>query len=124
MVTTSDGESAAAVSGVRREVVYVKQAEKELKQMFGSVPKWRATQVATCISYLADGVEPNLEIRQLALSKGLKAWEIKLNGSPALRVVFTTKVTGKLIILYAGKKTAQGTDQEMIRTVEARLKAL
>lgn len=123
MATTSNGDSPAAVSGSRLELDYVKQAEKELKELFASVRRDRAKQVATCIDYLMHGVEPNLAIRPLALPKGLKAWQMKLNGSPALRVVYTVE-RGKLIIIYAGKKTAQGTDQQLIRTVEQRLRAL
>ncbi len=106
------------------ELVFVGRAEKELKQILQDLPKHRAKQVINCIEYLLARQPPNLEIGHLHVSKNQTAMAMKLQGSPAVRVVFTTKENGKLHILHVCKKTAEGTDQALIRTVELRLKAL
>ncbi|MDX5515826.1 type II toxin-antitoxin system RelE/ParE family toxin [Stenotrophomonas sp. RG-453] len=107
-----------------RELHFVGGARKELEELYSSVPRSKAKQIATCISFLTDGQAPSLDIRHLHVSKGYSAMEIRLKGSPALRVVYTMKQAGKMIILYAGKKTAEGTDRALISTVEARLKMI
>lgn len=106
------------------ELVFVGRAEKELEQVLKSLPKHRAKQIITCIEFLCARQPPNLKIGHLHMSKGQTAMAMKLQGSPAVRVVYTTKEDGKLHILHVCKKTAEGTDQELIRTVELRLKAM
>jgi len=66
---------------------------------------------------------PTLTLKHLNVSGG-SAIELIINGRPAYRLVYTTKVPGKVYILFAGKKTAQGTDRSLIETVEARLRQI
>lgn len=55
-----------------------------------------------------------------AAGKGVA--ELKINGHPAYRLVFTTQVKGKVLVLAARAKTCQGPDRKLIAAAAKRLK--
>jgi phage-related protein len=91
---------------------------------FQKLPESIRDQFSTSIHAVAKGCMPLLRINHLQLKKGLIAVELKINGSPAYRCVYTTKIEGKIHVVYAREKTANGTDKQLIATVTKRLKNL
>ena len=70
-----------------------------------------------------NGGRSTLPIEHLS-AIGPGVFEMKINGRPAFRCVYTTKVSGKVVILHAFKKTTNGPDQANLKTVKDRLKSL
>lgn len=103
-----------------RDIVFVGSALKDLK----ALPQVVRDAFAVALTAAQHNQVPTLDFKHLHVSKGNSAIELKINGRPAYRVVYTTKAPGKVHVLYAGKKTAQGTDRQLIETVEARLKSI
>lgn len=48
--------------------------------------------------------------------------ELKINGSPAYRLLYTLKIAGKMIVLAARSKTKNGPDKQLIEVATSRLK--
>lgn len=103
-----------------REVVFVGPVKKELLVF----PEHIRDAFLNALTAVQHDQAPTLEIEHLHLPKKRSAIELKINGRPAYRVVYNTKVPGKVLVLYAGKKTAQFTDRQLISTVNARLKSV
>jgi phage-related protein len=72
---------------------------------------------------IANGRETSLEIEHLT-SVGKGVIELKINGRPAYRCVYTTKIPGKVVVLHAFKKTKNGPDGHNLDVVRQRLKGL
>jgi Phage derived protein Gp49-like (DUF891). len=47
-----------------------------------------------------------------------------IKSSESWRIVFTTEVTGKIVVLHATQKTTNGVDRQLKNVVENRLKSL
>lgn len=50
--------------------------------------------------------------------------EMKVNGSPAFRCLYTMKVPGKVIVLHTFEKTTEGPDVKNVRLAAKRAKSL
>lgn len=98
--------------------------ERAVEREFQSLPESVRDQFSNSIHAVASGCTPFLRINHLQLKKGLIAIELKINGSPGYRCVYTTKIEGKIHVVYAREKTANGTDKQLIETVTKRLKKL
>lgn len=95
-----------------------KQVFKELEALPPSI----RGQFLVAIERLQNGFDPGLPISYLtSVDKGVA--ELKINGRPAHRLVYTTKFAGKLVILAARPKTCQGQDQSLVDVARKRLKA-
>lgn len=103
-----------------REFVFHGSAQNDLSDL----PESIRDRFSVALTAVQHGLEPTIAFRHLHVSKGKSAIELKINGRPAYRVVYTTKRSGKVDVVYAGKKTAQGTDTAMMETVEKRLSNL
>lgn len=103
-----------------REFVFHGSVQGDL----GDLPVSIRDRFSVALTAVQHGLEPTIAFRHLHVSKGKSAIELKINGRPAYRVVYTTKRPGKVDVVYAGKKTAQGTDTAMMDTVEKRLSNL
>ena len=95
------------------------QAKKNMCEL----PEWVSTQFMVELDSVAHGNRPSLEIDHLT-SVGKGAIEIKINGRPAYRCVYTNKLDGKLVILHAFKKTTNGPDTHNCEVARQRLKEL
>lgn len=102
-----------------RTIEFVGSTQKDLK----ALPTDVRDDFATSLLAVQHGLDPLLKFKHLHVSKG-SAIELIINGRPAYRVVYSTKAPGKVHVLFAGKKTAQGTDKKLMETVEARLKSI
>jgi len=101
-----------------RKIEYCsKQAEKE----FGNFPGAIRDQFLIAMENISWGLDPSLMVSHLA-AVGKGVMEIKKNGSPAYRLVYSTKFADKLVVLVARPKTAQGQDKTLIETAALRLR--
>ena len=95
------------------------QAAKSLK----SLPRNISIEFLVSFDSVINGGISTLPIEHLS-AIGPGVFEMKINGRPAFRCVYTTKVSGKVVILHAFKKTTNGPDQANLKTVKDRLKSL
>jgi len=93
--------------------------KKELK----SLPVDKALAFLHSLKLVAAGIVPELKIEHLT-SVAPGVIELKINGSPAYRCVYTTKSPGKVIVLRFFKKTTNGPARKDLDVVEKRLKSL
>jgi phage-related protein len=110
-------ESGRKTKSKQLDVVISKPVKKELADL----PEKIRDQFLVNILMLSSGVEPDLKLSHLS-AVGPGVIELKINGSPAYRLVYTTKFKGELVILAARAKTAEGTDRQLLETVTSRLK--
>lgn len=104
--------------GQPRRVVFVGGAKKEMEE----VPVGIRKRFLVAIEQLSWGLSPGETVRQLsAVGNGVA--EVKINGHPAYRLVFTTQVKGKVLVLAVRAKTSNGTDRTLIEVARKRLKA-
>ncbi len=116
----TDTDSNAKAVVVPREFSFVGSAQKDLK----AFPKPIMEEFNVALTAVQYDKPPTMPVKHLHLSKGKSAIELIRNGRPAYRVVYSTKKPGQVYVLYAGKKTTQGTDRSLIEVVEERLKAI
>jgi len=95
------------------------QVEKNLRDL----PEWVGMQFMVELESIASGHAPSLAIDHLT-SVGKGVVELKINGRPAYRCVYTTKIPGKIMILHAFKKTKNGPDVHNCEVAKQRLKNL
>lgn len=103
---------------IPREFVFLGSTQKDL----AALPEHIRDQFAVALTAVQHDQAPTMKLKHLNVSKDNVAVELIINGRPAYRLVYTTKKPGKVIVLFAGKKTAQGVDKTLMKTVEARLK--
>ncbi|HBW1268345.1 TPA: type II toxin-antitoxin system RelE/ParE family toxin [Klebsiella pneumoniae] len=84
--------------------------DKELK----SLPIDKALAFLHNLKLVAAGIEPELKVEHLkVVAPGVI--ELKINGSPAYRCVYTIKSPGKVIVLRVFKKTTkEGANKQVI----------
>jgi len=75
------------------------------------------TQLETKIAY---NLSPTIPITHI----GDGLIELKINGSPAFRCLYTMKKAGKVVILHTFKKTTNKPDVKNIRLAVKRLKKI
>lgn len=87
-----------------------------------SLPEVVRDQFLMNLELLSVGLDLEIPIDHLSeIEPGVI--ELKINGSPAYRLVYSTKFTGKLVVLAARPKTTEGRDKKLIEAVTSRLKA-
>lgn len=101
----------------RRRCDFSKQVVKEMEALPASIRH----QFLVSIEQLELGLEPVLPISHLS-SAGKGIVEMKINGRPAYRLVYTTKYEGKVVILAARSKSCEGQDKTLVEVVRQRLK--
>ena len=108
-----------SVSEMKEIRLDVPGVDKELK----SLPVDKALAFLHNLKLVAAGIEPELKVEHLkAVAPGVI--ELKINGSPAYRCVYTTKSPGKVIVLRVFKKTTNGPARKDLDVIKQRLKNL
>lgn len=93
-----------------------------LKEMKG-VPTEIRDSFIQDLNLVARSLDPINPITHLdSLGKGVI--ELKVNGSPAWRCIYYTKLAGRIVVVHATDKTTEGRDRKIANVVEERLKAL
>lgn len=97
-----------------------KAAVKALKEL----PKDVQEDFATAIENIRDGRDPDMLFEHLnKLGKNVKGViELKINGSPAYRVVYVAKFNNTLYMLHAFTKTSEKADKQALDTAVKRYK--
>lgn len=99
-----------------RDVVF--QPEASGKRDFLSIPRDKAIQFTMQLEgRIALGLSPTMPITHL----GDGLIELKINGSPAYRCVYTLKVPGKVLVLNTFVKTTNGPDHHNVSKAKKRL---
>ncbi|KIC79730.1 type II toxin-antitoxin system RelE/ParE family toxin [Pseudomonas sp. C5pp] len=96
------------------------RAKKELEK----VPERHRERFINSLYLLMNHLEPTCDVKHLGESLGHGTYELIINGSPAWRVIYTTTVTGKIVVLHATEKTTNGSDRQIATVVKERLKSL
>jgi len=110
-------ENQSEVSDKQRSYEISKQVRKEL----GDIPESIRDQFLVALENISWGLESGLTVAYLkAVGKGVA--ELKINGRPAYRLVYTTKFPSKLVVLAARSKTCEGQDKKLIEVAASRLK--
>lgn len=92
---------------------------KELK----AIPKQKRDKFLLDLSMMAKGLPPISKVTYLT-GLGNGVFELKINGSPAWRCIYYTKISGKIVVVHVTDKTTNGRDSQIANVVEERLKAL
>lgn len=98
------------------EIIISKAVFKEMKKL----PDRDRERFLFDLLLISHGAEPTLPIQHLK-AVGAGVMELKINGSPAYRLVYTAKFPGKIVVLAARAKTAQGTDKTLMDVARKRL---
>jgi len=96
------------------------RAHKELEK----VPERHRDRFITSLMLLQNHLTPTCDVKHLGESLGHGTYELIINGSPAWRVIYTTTVQGKIVVLHATEKTTNGSDRQIAKLVKERLKTL
>lgn len=103
-----------------KEVVWeLPGVAKELR----SLPQDKALAFLHNSSLLGLNKKPDLEIVSLADVVENGAFELKINGRPAFRLIYFTKLPGKVVIVKVFKKTTNGPANKEYAVAKKRLKA-
>lgn len=97
---------------------FSKSAEKD----FYSLPSREV--IITFITQLEGRLAINLTPTILFTNLGDGVIELKINGSPAYRCVYTMKQPGKVIVLHTFAKTTNGPDVKNVQLAKKRAKKL
>lgn len=96
--------------------------EAVLKE-FRKIPESKRDQFLICLEAVRLGLPPPLKHEKLdAAGKGVV--ELKINGSPAYRCMYTVLKSGDVVVLHVTPKTTNGQDKQLISTTRQRLKRL
>jgi hypothetical protein len=103
---------------IRTVEFFSKAAEKD----FYNVPPREV--ILTFITQLEGRLAINLAPTILFSNLGDGVIELKVNGSPAYRCVYTMKQPGKVIVLHTFAKTTNGPDVKNVQLAKKRAKKL
>lgn len=97
--------------------------ENAVLKELGSVPERHRDRFITSLGLLSKQEPPTCKVKPLD-SLGHSVYELIINGSPAWRCIYTTELTGKIVVLHVTDKTTNGRDRQIANVVEERLKTL
>lgn len=95
-----------------------KQAKKAFSKLDGSTKE----SLLNNLRMIAWNIPTELETAQLKHHVGRKAFELKINGSPAKRCVYVVVGNGKVVVLHAFEKTCNGVDRPNMEVAKGRYK--
>jgi phage-related protein len=102
---------------LKRQVVFAPESAR--KREFFELPRAIAIQFALQLEErIALGLNPTLPIAHL----GDGMVELKINGSPAYRCVYTLKKPGEVVVLNTFVKTTNGSDHHNVEKARKRSK--
>lgn len=99
-----------------KELRFLKQVEKELEK----IPARHRDAFLVSLEAICYGMDPFLPITHL----GTGTIELKINGRPAFRCIYYTKLAGEIVVLHVTEKTTNGHDSQIANVVKERLKML
>ena len=100
-------------------ITFIKPSRREMDDLPESIIR----QFLVGLERISWGLNPGLPITHLqAAGKGVM--ELKINGRPAYRLIYTTKYEGELVVLVARSKTSNGPDKKLIEVAASRVKGL
>lgn len=99
-----------------KELRFLKQVVKELQ----AIPVRHAETFIRSLDAIRYGMDPFLNITHL----GSGVIELKINGRPAFRCIYYTKLAGEIVVLHVTEKTTNGHDSQIANVVKERLKML
>jgi len=102
------------------EVVYY--PDKAVRRELQSIPTEKRDCFTVSLNLMSKRLKPACRSTQLH-SIDRDVYQLKINGSPAWRLVYYIGDEGKIVVLLATDKTTEGRDPAIARTVELRLKA-
>lgn len=103
----------------RGQLVLSKAVQKEL----ADIPEKKRNQFLFNLEMALAGMEPGMAHEKLKAA-GDGVIELKINGRPAYRCMYTRRKNGDVVVLHATEKTAQGQDKQLVKTTSQRLKQL
>lgn len=113
----STNEAASSKRAPRTVRTAGRAAERELADF----PQNIRNRFLFALEQVSLGLQPVLPVRPLqAVGPGVV--ELKINGSPAYRLVYTLKFDGYVVVLAARRKTTNGPDKQLIEVTASRLK--
>lgn len=111
-------ESAGDSDKKQRKFDISKAVRKELADLPASV----RDQFLVALENISWGLDPGLTVAPLSTTVGKGILELKINGRPAYRLIYTLKFQGKVVVLAARIKTTNGVDKQLIEVAASRLK--
>jgi len=94
-----------------------------VQKEMGDVPGDVGYAAMASFGLMAKRLPPTLKIKKLdTIDKNV--FQMTIKSSESWRIVFTTEVTGKIVVLHATQKTTNGVDRQLKNVVESRLKTL
>lgn len=107
----------------RKDLVVELVPEKAVtKEMGGPPVKDRDAMVAS-LGLIAKSLPPRLKVKKLE-SIDKNVFQMRADGTEAWRCIYTTEVSGKIVVLHVCQKTTDGVDSQLKNVVLLRLKAL
>lgn len=92
------------------------------KELAGLPVEDRDAYIAS-FALMAKHKPPALKIKKLdTIDKNV--FQMMIKGTEAWRCVYTTEVSGKIVVLHVTQKTTEGVDRQLKNVVEKRLKSL
>lgn len=117
----SDTQSTDSNSRTRRtRTVHFSPA---VRREVADLPEVIRDQFLASLELVSHGSDPFLEVRALQGKEAKGILELKINGRPAYRLMYTLMFSGFVVVLAARIKTKNGTDQQLIEVAASRLKS-
>ena len=114
--STSDTES-------KPDLVIEFHPHDPVQKEMGDIPGDVRDAAIVSFGLMAKRLPPALKIKKLGtIDKNV--FQMTIKSSESWRIVYTTEVTGKIVVLHATQKTTEGVDRQLKNVVESRLKSL
>lgn len=93
-----------------------------VRREVADLPEGIRDQFLFSLEQVSHGSAPSLPVRALQGKEAKGILELKINGRPAYRLLYTLMFSGFVVVLAARIKTKNGTDQQLIEVAASRLK--
>ncbi|WP_223460371.1 type II toxin-antitoxin system RelE/ParE family toxin [Pseudomonas sp. A-R-26] len=94
-----------------------------VQKEMGDIPGDCRDAAMASFGLMAKRLPPTLTIKKLGtIDKNV--FQMTIKSTESWRIVYTTEVTGKIVVLHATQKTTEGVDRQLKTVVESRLKSL
>jgi phage-related protein len=99
------------------------EISKAVRKELESLPASVRNQFLVALEQISWGLNPGLIVAPLSNTVGKGILELKINGKPAYRLVYTLNFPGKVVVLAARPKTTNGVDKQLVEVAASRLKS-
>lgn len=115
---STDSDSSTRSTRSTRTVYFSPAVRREVADLSESI----RDQFLASLEKVSHGVDPFLPVRALQGKEAKGILELKINGRPAYRLLYTLTFSGFVVVLAARIKTKNGKDQQLIEVAASRLK--